>query len=418
MPPLLVALLCLQAAPAVQDRSDELPVDAFFKDNLKFRTKNGEYEGYLDGFARIHARAIFDRPHDTVEPLRTLPNSVVIRQIRLDHGATLYHDWGYRVSLDFATGTPNQSTGAAASNSSVALRDAWVEWKHYREFTIRFGQFFEPVSAEEVSGARWLEFAERSPMNRIAPGRDLGLEVYGSLLDDGLSYYVMASHGQSLLQDQGRSVTDTNDKKEIAGLAFARPFSFLRLGVGGSFGEVNTLDASTFDLVTAELSILYLDSTAGAFQGRRWRADANLLVSAGPASFRAEVLGRGDHLAAGMGRDELRTLGWYAAATSYLSGEDKIPDVRVTPIHDWGAVELGARVGRLKVRNAFDSGIALPAENAEAVTAYTLSATWWYARFMRVTVDLDREVFSDPLQFDRHHARALTGLVARVQLDF
>jgi phosphate-selective porin len=421
----LAALAAFQVPPGEDrpadhphEKTEELPVDATFKDYLRFKTRNGEYEGYLDGFLRIHARTIFGRPDDDTAPLRSLPDTVLIRQARLDHGASFLRDWGYRVTIDFATGTANQSTGAAASNGHVSLQDAWIEWRHFRELKVRLGQFYEPVSAEEISGVRYAEFAERSPMNRISPGRDLGLEVYGSLFGDGLTYYLMAANGGSLLQDQGRSVSDSNDEKEIAGLVYARPVPFLRLGAGGSFGDADTIDAASFDLITTELSLLYLDSTAGTFDGRRWRGDASILAFGGPASLRLETLGRGDRLAPGMGRGEVRSLGWYAAATWYLTGEEKRPDTPPTPIHDWGTIELGARVGRLAVRNAFESGIALPGGNAEAVTAYTFAVSWWYTRFLRVTVDLDREVFSDRLDFDPRRARALTGLLARIQLDF
>ncbi len=408
----LLALLAAQAQP------QEVPVELTYKDNLKIRTKDGEYDGYLGGFSRLHARTIVDRPDDTTDPRRSLPDTVFLRQARIDHGATVHRDWGYRVVVDFTTGQYNQSTGASASPSGVSLRDAWIEWRRFPEFTIRLGQFYEPVSAEELASSRLVEFAERSPLNRLAPGRDLGIEAYGSLLDNVVSYYLMASHGGGTLQDQGRSVADTNDEKELAGLLFVRPLPFLRLGAGGSIGEVDSVDAGTFDLITTELSLFHLDSTTGTLDGRRWRGDGSLLLFGGPASLRVEVLARGDELQSGMGRDEVRSLGAYAAATVYLTGEDKVPDTRVTPLREWGAIELSARAARLRARNAFESGIALPGGNAEAVTAWTLGVSWWYARFLRVTVDLEYERFSDRLDFDDRTARSLTGLVARVQLDF
>lgn len=419
----LAALLLTQASPGQDVKSGEFPVDAFFKDNLKFRTKDGEYDGYLGGFVRVHARTIFDRPDDDTPPRRTLPDTLFLRQARFDHGATLYRDWGYRIVFDLSTGNFDQSNGDDPSGNKVAVRDAWVEWKRFREFTLRLGQFFVPCSPEDFAGARYLEFVDRSPMNRIASGRDLGIEAYGSLFDDRLSYFIMAAHGGALLQDTGRGNADTNDEKELAGALLVRPIPEVRLGLGGTISNVDDLPVSNlltldFDLVTTGLSVLYLDSTTGTFDGRRWRADASLLAAWGPASLKAEVLLRKDELAPGLGAEAVRTRGWYVAATTYLTGEEKKPDTRVTPLHDWGALELSARVGQLRALNAFESGIAPAAGNAEAATAYSMAATWWHGRFLRVTVEGIREVFSDPLQLDAETRRALTGLLMRVQLDF
>lgn len=419
----LLAVALLQAGPPPGSPPEEIPVEATYKDNLKFRTKGGEYDGYLAGFLRLQGRTIFDRPDDDVAPLRSLPDTVFLRQARFDHGATLYQDWAYRIVFDFSTGNFNQSTGEDPSGNKLGLRDAWVEWKRFREFTIRLGQFFEPCSAEEISGARLLEFVDRSPMNRISPGRDLGIEAYGTLLDDRLSYFVMASHGGALLQDAGRSNADANDQKELAGLLYVRPIPEIRLGLGGTIGTVDDVpvsdpDTLDFDLVTTELSVLYLDSTTGAFDGRRWRADASILGAYGPASLRAEILLRKDDLAPGLGEGSIRCRGWYVAATTYLTGEEKKPDTRVTPLHEWGAIELSARVGQLRALNAFEAGIAPRAGNAEAATAYSLAVSWWHARFFRVTLEGVREVYSDPLQFDNVERRVLTGVMVRVQLDF
>jgi phosphate-selective porin len=89
----------------------------------------------------------------------------------------------------------------------------------------------------------------------------------------------------------------------------------------------------------------------------------------------------------------------------------------VTHANDWGALELGARLCRVRVPNAFEAGLA-GAGDSEGVTAYTVAATWWIGRHLRLSVDLIREVYDDPLRFDGRTDRSLTGLLARAQLEF
>jgi phosphate-selective porin len=405
---LLLALLpCLQ---------DPLPVRVRYGDRLEFSTEDGTFEGYLSGFVRVHGRTIFDRPDDRTPPLRTIPDSVFLRQARLETGGLYEGRWAYRVQVDFRTNPPGQSDGTLADSTGALLRDGWLEWRASPAFTLRVGQYFAPCTGEEMTSSRFLELADRSPLVRLMPGRELGVEAYGSLFEEALHYFVMVSNGGALVNDQGRSVSDANDEKELSGLVFVRPLAGLRLGLGGSISDQDGVDGSDFDLTTPELSVLWLNSTAGTFDGRRSRIDLSLLAYRGPVSLRGEVLWRRDDLE-GSPEGELESGGWFATGSWFLTGETKTPDERVTPANDWGALELGARLCRVRVPNAFEAGLA-GAGDSEGVTAYTVAATWWIGRHLRLSVDLIREVYDDPLRFDGRTDRSLTGLLARAQLEF
>ena len=90
----------------------------------------------------------------------------------------------------------------------------------------------------------------------------------------------------------------------------------------------------------------------------------------------------------------------------------------MVPAREWGALELAARYSRIEVRNAFEAGIAARAGNSEEASAVTVGLTWWYGKFLRVTLQATHERFEDPLQFDNREEDSLTGLIARVQLEF
>ena len=406
---LLAALLAL-----AQGKQDPVPVRITYDDTLRFGTADGSFEGQLGGFIRVHGRAIHDRPDDEALPVRVLPDSLYLRQARIETAGTYSRDWGYRLSADFRTVAFDPATDAVERES--ALRDAWFEWKRHPAFVIRFGQYFAPCTGEEMSTSRHMEFADRNPLVRLMPGRELGLEVYGSLLEDDLRYFVMVSNGGALVNDQGRSVSDSDDEKELSGVVFVRPLPFLRLGAGGSVSSVDDLDAREFDLVTTELIVQWLESTAGTFDGRRRRLDLSLLAHGGPASLRAELLWRRDELK-GSPEDELRSGGWALSASWLVTGEEKVPDRRPSPASEWGALEAALRVSRVRVPNAFESGLAGPG-NSEGVTACTLAATWWIGRHLRLSLDVVRELYDDPLDFDTRSEDALTGLVFRGQADF
>ncbi len=426
LPSLLLALLQAPAPETV--KPDEVPLEVYFKDGLRFRSKDGVFEARIGGRFLGHVRTVFDRPDDETAPFRSIPNTAFVRQARLEMEGTLSRDWGFKVQTDFGSGTINQSLGTAGANSTGTLRDAFVEWRKFKELQVRLGQFFEPISQEDMCSTRFIDFVERSPLNRLMPGREIGLQVAGLLFDDVLSYQVMGLGGGALLNDQGRAVVDRDDEKELGLLLRVSPFrpsgpdvlKNLRLGLGASIASVDSVPATGFDLVTTELSILYLDSTVATFpfDGRRSRIDPQISWAFGPFSLSAEYLLRRDELAHGAPESEIESSGWYVAATCLLTGEDKKPESRIVPNGDWGAVELAIRYSNVSVDNAVDAGIAVAAGNAEEVSTFTVGVNWWITRFVRISANGVVESYDEDLQFDQRTEDSLFGVLFRGQVDF
>lgn len=395
---------------------DGVPVKVSFRDGLRFQAEDASWEGYLTGFVRAHARTIFDRPDDDLAPLRTLPDTTFIRGARLETGGAFRNRFGYRFQVDFGSNSPNQETGAASSSSTVKLRDAWVEWRQFPDFSVRVGQFYEPAVLEDLSTGRHLEFAEKSSLNRLGPGREQGIQIYGGREWDLLRYFVMVSNGGGLVNDDGRSLADQNDEKELSGAFFVRPLDGLRFGLGGSISDVDDVDGADFEQTSSELSVLWLDPVSGTFDGRRRRADANVRWIHGPGQLRAEALWRDDRLS-GAAERRLESRGGFVAASWILTGEDKMPDQRPTPASEWGALELAARICRVDFPNAEDSGLTGPAD-AERLTTVTVATTWWLDRFFRLSLDWVYERYGGGIDVDGEEVDSLTGLVARAQIDF
>jgi phosphate-selective porin OprO/OprP len=427
--------LSLQAAPGAAERAQEAPaketpVEFYLKDGLKFRTGDGSFEGWIGGRFIFHGRTVIDRPDDGAPaPLRSVPDSFFIRQVRLETGGTFQKDWGYKAQADFGTGQYNQSTATGPSNVTGTLRDAYLEWKRYREFIVRAGTFYQPCSQEDMSSTRFIDFAERSVMNRLMSGRVIGIQARGHLLDDAVRYYAAVDHGGALLSDGERAVVDANDEKELAALLYARPAGWcglggtpledLRIGFGLTVTDVDTTATDAFDLVSTELSIMYLDSTGVTFDGRRIRKDLNLSWNDGPFSLRLEVLAREDELLPGTSpEEELDFSGWYLYGSWIVTGEKKTPEDRIVPEGSWGAVEILFRAAHLEAENFFDAFPAQSAGNSDQITSYTLGTNWWVTRTVRITLNAILERYDDPVAFPSRPDDSLWGLLVRFQVDF
>ena len=429
----MVAVLAALLVGLAQDpapKPDENPVDVYFKDGLRFRSRDGAFEARIGGRLLAHYRTVFDRPDDDpttpLTPLRSVPNSAFVRQARLEMEGSYSKEWGFKVQVDFGTGQYNQSAGTGPASVTGTLRDAFLEWKKHKEIQVRFGQFFEPVGQEDITSTRFIDFTERSSMNRLMPGREIGVQVAGSLFDDIATYAVMGLNGAALLNDQGRAVVDREDEKELAVLLRLSPFrnsdldllKGLRVGLGASVGSVDDAGAGSFDLITTELSVMWLDSSAGVFEGRRTRIDPQLYWTIGSFGLSAEYLLRKDELIDTAPESELESSGWYLAASFIVTGEDKKPETRIVPKGDWGAIELVARIANVAVDNAVDAGIAVAAGNAEEARSITFGFNWWVTRFVRISANAILETYDEEIQFATRQEDQLFGLLFRGQIDF
>lgn len=406
----------------------EPAITVSLRDGIHFRSADGNLDSTLGGYAGIHYRFTANRPQDNA---RTLPDSWFVRQLRPELSGTVYKDFDFRVVLDIPTGNGLAGTPSAATGT---VTDAYIGWKYHPEASIRLGQFKEPFGQEQGTPDRFLEFDERSQGDRFVPARDLGAMVYGKLFDGVLRYEAGYFNGN------GRGLTDANKGKEFAGRLRLQPFATapddsvfknLRIGVAGTTGTVqNTPVAVTtgLDIMSANLGILFLDSTTGTFDGARKRLGGEVTWNIGPVGLRGEVWRRVDHVDVGaFSNERLEITAWNASITWLLTGERKPIEGRVLPAVSfdprgggWGAVELALRVDRLRIDNdVFRLGIAPQAGNSNVVTGTTFGVNWYLTRHIRISPNLVWEVFDDPIAFaggrtDRH----FFGGILRFQLEF
>lgn len=349
---------------------------------------------------------------------------------------TFFKEFGFHVEGDF----PSSATGPAPT-----LQAAFLEWRKAPEFRFMAGQFKAPMSQERLRSRLFSDFVEDAMLTRFVPGYDIGLQAHGSIGGGVFGYQVAVVNGRSHLDNGGRSRNDDNDTKELVGRMTLSPWvtdkgSFLKgLRIGGSVSLTRTdnvaivaatapaTSPTNFDLITPELGVTILDPTgtgAVAFDGRRSRIGAEISYAVGPACLRAEYLVRKDRMAGAGTSDTVATTAWSGTATWILTGEDKLPETRITPktpfdlAGGWGAFELAARAAHSKVgRDIQDVGVSLVGQSTE-VTSYSAGANWGLTRNVRFSADVIREDYHGKITLGTEQKGALTGFLARFQIDF
>ena len=428
-----------EAKPAADKNKDGLPLSLSLKDGIWIKGDDGNFATVINGRVIADYRDVFDRPSDLPIPAgtngRSQPDSFFLRQARIDFNGTLYKQFDFRLQLDFPTGTVSNTGGAAASNTGT-IQDAFLAWRAAPEFGIRVGQFKEPISQEQTASLRATDFAERSIADRLVPGRDIGIAVFGKPFNGLLEYEGGVFNGN------GRAVADANDEKDVAGRLRISPFKSaedgslfkgLRLGVSGSYGDVDRGSIDALDYTSTELAIKFLEVNAGgSLNGHRSRAAAELSWLWGPLGLRAEWIRRTDHVSNGAITElPITYQAWYASVTWLITGETKTLEDRIVPAHPffepggWGALEFGIRYAGVHIDDdifTVNAGTTA-ANNADSARVLTVGFNWHLTRNVRISPNFILEKYDSDITFTSgsgtpNREDTFKGALIRFQLDF
>lgn len=405
---------------------------ATFTEGFHLMDDDGNFDMHLGGRVILHLRDVMGLPHSFAAPPagRTQPDTLYVNSFYLISEGTIFKEWGYRVTGEIATNT----AGPIARPETT-----YVEWKRYEEFSIRAGNLKVPISPDTIGSPLFLDEIERSVLAFFVPNFELAVMAYGSLWESTVTWQAAMSNGRSYTAGQGRARSDDDGAKEWIGRVTVAPFvqdkgnvfRLLRLGVAGTFGSATKVPMqANFVPTSTELAVSWLiPNTNNFLDGRRIRGALDLSWSYGPASFRAEGLYRSDEVtrpAAGVD-ERLLIKAWYAQAGYVLTGEDKILDARIKPLHPfgsdggWGAIELVSRValGSLERGTLEDLATDLVA-NTNRMASVTIGMNWWPVQNIRFSIDGIREEYYGGINFQPTNVREshLYGILARFQVDF
>ncbi len=313
---------------------------------LTFKSENGDISGEFGGRVIAHGRFFTES--------NVREDAFYFKEVFLDSKGKLYKVFEYKVEGDF-------------SSSTASLRDGWMAWKMHDMFRLQFGQFKVPFLFEEVTSASATDFPERPLIDRLAPGREIGMQVNGNLLEDGA-----VSYAAGMVNGTGLNAVDTNDSKDLFGQIRFCPFKMmemeeemgnLQLAVSGTHGNQKTdaVSGVLADVTDPSTGTTVIDYSPGGSatvfaSGPRDRMGYEVLWAKGPASVTFEYA-RMDQTAqrnypsgdpGTLKEDGFTINGWYLGGSYFLTGEDKklgsLPEVK-NPVGTggYGAFEIVAR---------------------------------------------------------------------------
>ncbi|MBO7111955.1 MAG: porin [Bacteroidaceae bacterium] len=244
------------------------------------------------------------------------------RMARVYVDGSILTDFKYRVQVQF-------------NNASFHMKDYFVEWTHWKEFSVKVGQYKRAFLFENPYNPWDVGFGDYSQITKMFAGmgdycggeassnggRDQGIQIQGDLLPMGDEGYRLIHYQLQLMNGQGINTADANSKKDFIGSLQVQPIKDLYIGAFAWFGDYTT-NGITVDRNRWALSAKY--------EHNSWSARAEYVNSKG---HKISEYNPADGTFSGAGKAD----GWYAAVG--------------VPVNDWFKVYAKYDVYRSQASN-------------------------------------------------------------------
>ncbi len=324
------------------------------ENGLEIESRNGNFKAEIGGRLQVDSQINFNDPHG---PLNAhLYNGMSIRRARIHVGGTFYKDFDFKFEYDFVR--------AGNNPTAAGITDAWLQYTHFKPFSITVGQFKEPFSLASVTSNRFITFIERPlPNNAFVEFPNpykLGIsaEAYGTRWTTRAAFQT---------ENSSRNTSSGDASYEAIGRVtflpiYNGPTQILHLGAAGAYTWVN----NTFDPATGELKnepLIFASQPYTNVDRTPWvttgplttklgpghkeldsvtRFGAELAGVYGPFSFQSEYTRTGLSGIGYSGDDVLE--GYYAYISYFLTGESRVYNNKA------------GKFDRLKPKRNFDLG--------------------------------------------------------------
>ncbi len=335
-----------EAAAAKKDSA----VSAKFKDGLSFESGDGKFKAQING--RIHTDfRTFDYNEGKNNTALTTGNSIsnVTNGSVADSFEVRRARLGFKTSFkDYYEGeVVADLTDQAATLDVASLNVAW--WKQAQ---FKMGIFKMPMNLEELTSSNNIDFMERSFVNGLAPGKEVGAMLHGTPFT-GTTYALAFSNGNG----KTRETDMREDGKDIIGRVTANFAEIMGnkdmvMHTGASFSQGDQLlstaaTAVSFGSARTEgrgATFMTGPSVTGVTNTNLDRSRVGLegALAYGPFKAQAEWMKLNNQFATPTRSYDLDTKNWYAEALWTITGEAYADNYK------------GGAFGALKPKKDFD----------------------------------------------------------------
>lgn len=388
------------AAEAAEARAKEQPQLSIGQNGLQFRSADTNFTLRVGGLVQLDSRTFFGD-----DAFNEGNDTFALRRARPIVEGTFFRDFGYQLVSDFAGSGPQ-------------IFEANLSYRPRPEWGIRAGKFKGPVGLESLQSDSTLPFNERGFVSALAPVRNVGLQLEGSLFDGLLDYSAGVFNVTGDSRNSGN--VDFGDDKEFAGRLFVRPLKSsgvpwlqeLGFGVGGSFSQVNS-NALALPGTTGGTLPGYTTPTLQQFfsynplvgpvvaDGDLWRISPHLQYRHGPFGLLGEyaISKHGVYNSTTFRAANLEHSAWQVSAQYVLTGEPA-SFTGITPTQPfslsgggWGAWQLVGRYGQLDIDDAAFLGFSNPDYSAKGASSWSVGVNWWLNRNVRMLTSFTHTSF-------------------------
>ena len=150
-------------------------------------------------------------------------NGLSQRMFRVYVDGTILKDFKYRVQVQ-------------ANNASFHMKDYFVEWTHWKEFSVKVGQYKRAFLFENPYNPWDVGFGDYSQITKKLAGmgdycgesssnggRDQGIQIQGDLFPVSDDAYRLIHYQLQFMNGQGINAADANSTKDIIGALQVQP---------------------------------------------------------------------------------------------------------------------------------------------------------------------------------------------------
>lgn len=399
-----------QVEKVVDDRLKRQKPTAGWNNGFFLQSEDGDFRLRLRALIHADARAF------TSSKGFTGTDTFYLRRVRPIIEGTLYKYFDFRLVPDFGEGR-------------TVLQDAYVDVNVRPEARLRAGKSKEPFSLERLQSASDLHFIERSIANNLAPNRDVGVQLFGDVLNGTVSYQLGAYNGTP---DGGSLDTDPGNDKDFVGRVFVQPFrnqekSALRelgVGVAATIGKRDETFTSVSDRTTGRSTFFHYASGVNG-NGTLQRLSPQFYYFHGPFGLMGEYITNKQELVRGDVQGETTNHGGFVQATYVLTGEKAtfrglVPNKPFDPKkNQWGAFEVGLRYSHVDFDDDnYRLGFANRTDSVSNANAWTVGLNWYLNRTFKLQLNYERTDFDHAILLGSQRFDHEDVFLSRVQVAF